>query len=508
MNTPAATSETPANSDGGHGLGPTLAIVAAIVLAVLVALIFPHFAASLKIGGDIFLGLLKMLVVPLVVVSVMSGVLGLGDVRKIGRPGGMAVLYYLTTTILAVVVGLVVVNIIQPGKAVNQAELEAAANQSDEAIEARQKAAARKAADEALTDAIQAKEDARLKFNQAKTALEEDATDEQLQAAMEQADAELKAADVALTKAEKQKKDAGEEPSLGQILENLVRMLFTDNLFRSAMAMDLLPLILFSLFFAGLLTTLGPRVDAITTLVEQFNTALMQFVLLLMKIAPIGIFCLVAAQFGEAQAADRLGTVIRQTQSYMITVLVGLAVHAFVTLPLILWLVTRRNPYKFMLKMAKPLLTAFSTASSSATLPITLETVIEEADVSRESAEFVLPLGATVNMDGTALYEAAAAIFIAQAMGAAFDLTLTKQIVIAVTATLAAIGAAGIPQAGLFTMIIVFNAVGLPVEYVGYILSVDWLLDRFRTAVNVLGDSIGAAVVDGSFRKAMNEPVS
>lgn len=508
MSSPAESSDTLPEKSGGHGLGPTLALLAAIVLAVIVALIFPHFAASLKLGGDIFLGLLKMLVVPLVVVSVMSGVLGLGDVRRIGRPGGMAILYYLSTTILAVVVGLVVVNIIQPGKAVNQSELEAAADQSEEAIEAREKAAARKAANEALANALQAKDDAQLKLNQAKTALQESEDDEDLQAALEQAEDELKAANLALTQAETQKKDAGEEPSLGQILKNLVEMLFTDNLFESASEMDLLPLILFSLFFAGLLTTLGPRVDAITTLVEQLNTALMQFVLLIMKIAPIGIFCLVAAQFGEAQRDNKLWSVIQQTQWYMITVLVGLAVHALVTLPLILWLVTRRNPYRFMLQMANPLLTAFSTASSSATLPITLETVIDEAEVTRESAEFVLPLGATVNMDGTALYEAAAAIFIAQAMGSEFDLTLTKQIVIAVTATLAAIGAAGIPQAGLFTMIIVFNAVGLPVEYVGYILVVDWLLDRFRTAVNVFGDSVGAAVVDGSFRKAMNEPMT
>ena len=166
-------------------------------------------------------------------------------------------------------------------------------------------------------------------------------------------------------------------------------------------------------------------------------------------------------------------------------------------LPLLYWVFTRRNPYRFIVRMAQPLLTAFSTASSAATLPVTIECAVENAGVSKKSAEFVLPLGATVNMDGTALYEAVAAIFIAQAIG--HDLTLTHQLIIAVTATLAAIGAAGIPEAGLVTMIIVLNAVGLPLDYIGLILAVDWLLDRFRTAVNVLGDATGAAVVQKTF---------
>ena len=146
--------------------------------------------------------------------------------------------------------------------------------------------------------------------------------------------------------------------------------------------------------------------------------------------------------------------------------------------------------------MSQALLTAFSTASSIATLPITMNCAVEKAKVSKQSSDFVLPLGATINMDGTALYEATAAIFIAQAIG--FELTITSQLVIAVTATMAAIGAAGIPEAGRVTMVIVLNAVGLPVEYIGLILSVDWLLDRL---VNVFGDSLGSAVVEKSFKR-------
>ena len=405
----------------------TLYIAVAIVVAVLLAVFAPGFAMQFELGGEIFLNLLTMMVVPLVMASVMSGIIGLGDIRKLGRPGGLAVTYYLMTTVLAVIVGLLMVNLIQPGVGVDQTAL-----------------------------------DASLAEGQMSTAGREDA-------------------------------------NLGTILRGLVLMLFTDNLIESAAKTSLLPLILFSIIFAGMLTTMGPRVQALTEIIVQVNEALLSFILLLMKLAPFGIFCLVTARFGEAQAGGNLGAVLQQTGAYFGTVLAGLGVHAFLTLPLILWIFTRRNPFRFMYQMSQALLTAFSTASSTATLPITMNCAVEKAKVSKQSSDFVLPLGATINMDGTALYEAAAAIFIAQAIG--FELTITSQLVIAVTATMAAIGAAGIPEAGLVTMVIVLNAVGLPVEYIGLILSVDWLLDRFRTAVNVFGDSLGAAVVEKSFER-------
>ncbi len=404
----------------------TLYIFIAIVAAVILALIRPHLAMGFEVGGQIFLRLLTMMVVPLVMASVMSGIIGLGDIRKLGRPGGFAVTYYLTTTVMAVIVGLIMVNLIRPGVgAIDQATLDAMATEG-EGIAATQ----------------------------------EDAT-------------------------------------LGTILRNLLLMLFTDNLISSAAETNLLPLIVFAIIFAGMLTTMGRRVEAINQMIVQVNDALLSFILLLMKLAPIGIFCLVTARFGEAQAEGNLMEVLRQTGAYFATVLAGLAVHAFITLPLILWVFTKRNPFRFMYQMSQALLTAFSTASSTATLPVTMECAVTKAGVSKRSTDFVLPLGATINMDGTALYEAAAAIFIAQAIG--FELGLLQQLVVAVTATLAAIGAAGIPEAGLVTMIIVLNAVGLPVEYIGLILSVDWLLDRFRTAVNAFGDSVGSAVVEKSF---------
>ena len=404
----------------------TLYIFSAIVLAIILALTFPEFAMKFQIGGEIFLRLLKMMVVPLVMASVMSGIIGLGDVSKLGRPGGFAVLYYLTTTVLAVVVGLVMVNVIEPGIGSLDPEKLAQLAEQGRALVPDQ-----------------------------------------------------------------------EEATLKTIFDNLLLMLFTDNLMGAMVESDLLPLIVFSIIFAGMKTTMGERVHVITSMIVQINDALLSFIMLLMKVAPVGIFCLVAARFGEAEADGEFGIMIQQTGKYVLTVIAGLSFHAFVTLPVIMALFTKRNPFRYMLQMSQAVLTAFSTASSSATLPITMECAVERGQVSKKSVEFVLPLGATINMDGTALYEAVAAIFIAQAIGV--DLTLTHQIMIAVTATLAAIGAAGIPEAGLVTMLIVLNAVGLPVEYVSLILSVDWLLDRFRTAVNVFGDAVGAAVVEKSF---------
>jgi Na+/H+-dicarboxylate symporter len=434
----------------------TLYIVGAIVAAVIVALAFPHFAESLGVGGEIFLRLLKMMVVPLVVASVMSGILGLGDVRKLGRPGGYAVLYYLSTTVLAVVVGLMVVNIVRPGDGIDRAAIEDVA-QADEAAEIRAKLLSR-------------------------VAKVTDVPEEEVAVVLKDLEDEEEVI-----------------PTIWTILENLLLMLFTDNLFGAAAETNLLPLIVFSIIFAGMLTTMGSRVRAITEMIGQVNDALMSFILLLMKLAPVGIFCLVAGRFGKATSEGKFIDELARTGWYFSTVVGGLAIHALVTLPLIYWIFTRKNPYRFMVHMSQAILTAFSTASSSATLPVTMECANIKAGISKRSTEFVLPLGATINMDGTALYEAAAAIFIAQAIGMPMD--LFQQLIIAVTATLAAIGAAGIPEAGLVTMLIVLNAVGLPVEYISLILSVDWLLDRFRTAVNAFGDSVGAAVVEKAFQK-------
>ena len=179
---------------------------------------------------------------------------------------------------------------------------------------------------------------------------------------------------------------------------------------------------------------------------------------------------------------------------YMIAVTVGLGIHALVVLPLILLVVGRRNPLRYARQMGGALLTALSTSSSSATLPVTLDAATDKAEVDDRAARFVLPLGATINMDGSALYEAMAAMFIAQAAG--IDLSLAQQVVIVLVATLAAMGAAGVPEAGLVTMVIVLRAADLPLAGLELLLPIDWMLDRLRTSVNVWGDSVGAASLE------------
>ena len=481
--TPDAPAEPQNEESGGHG-NLTYFIIGAIVAAIALALILPEVLEQstaltvfhgIAIGGEVFLRALMMMVVPLVVASVMSGILGLGDVRKLGKPGFTAVGYYLSTTVLAVVVGLIWVNILEPGK---NTDTEAAAVASTE-TESEQPDSTAENEEGEKQEAIVTTGD--------KTSL------------LERLEEQTSLDKYKLAKLFPQLKEGlpGQEPNIGMIMGNLVLMLFADNLLGAAVETNLLPLIVFGIIFAGMLTTMGDRVNSITSMIAQINEAMMSFVLLLMNVAPIGIFCLVASKFGIAQAEGNFTAVVLRTAGFIGTVLAGLGTHAFVTLPLIYWFFTKKNPYVYMKNMSRALLTAFSTASSSATLPVTMDAA-NEAGVSKRSTDFVLPLGATINMDGTALYEAAAAIFIAN-ITPGYELTFINQIIIAVTATLAAIGAAGIPEAGLVTMLIVLNAVGLPVEGISAILAIDWLLDRFRTATNTFGDACGAAIVDKSF---------
>ena len=540
---------------GGHGHA-TWYIVGAIIAAIAVAIAGPAMfgesfrpmLAVLDVGGEVFLRMLQMVVVPLVMASVMSGILGLGDVRKLGRPGGYAVSYYMCTTVLAVITGLVVVNIINPGKSIDPKLVEDARKEGEETVAhvAGQNDARRVEWHNVTGD--RAAED-----GESRNASIPDEGEWSVRIVIDQVGAAATPAKAVVqwsvdgntfSDLENGEFEAGTDtgvyttkpvialpeeanyarvlftaqtggdrsiieayvvsgaPSIGKIVQNLVLMLFTNNLLGSMVEIKLLPLIVFSIAFAGMLTTLGERSTAIADLVLSINDALMNFILLLMKLAPIGIFCLVAARFAKAQLDGQFLTLLKTQAWYMSTVLVGLAIHVFITLPTLLWVFTRRNPVQFFQQMSQALLTAFSTASSTATLPVTMECAEVQAGVSRRSTEFVLPLGATINMDGTALYEAAAAIFIAQAyalVDPSYVLTFDKQVIIAITATLAAIGAAGIPEAGLVTMLIVLNAVGLPLELIGLVLPIDWLLDRFRTATNAFGDAVGSAIVDVSF---------
>jgi len=362
--------------------------------------------------GEMFLDTLKMLVIPLIISSMIVGITGLGDIRKVGKAGTITLIYFLSTSGIAVMVGIIVVNIMQPGLGV-----------------------------ELTTDIPE--------------------------------------------------KVAGKE-SIG--ITDILTSFVTPNLFESMAKMEILPIIMFSLVFGGVLTTLGEKGKLVISVFDGINIAIMKIVHLVMYFAPLGVFALVSSKLGAAGGGDLFLAELLKIGKFAITVILGLMIHALITLPAILFFVAKQNPLIYFKNMSNALTTALSTASSAATLPVTIECVEEENKISRRTTLFVIPLGATVNMNGTALYESIAAIFIAQMVG--IHLELSDQILIFLTATLAAIGAAGIPEAGLVTMVIVLQAVGLPLEGIGMLLSIDWFLDRIRTSVNVWGDSIGAAVVD------------
>jgi Na+/H+-dicarboxylate symporter len=245
----------------------------------------------------------------------------------------------------------------------------------------------------------------------------------------------------------------------------------------------------------AVLTTMGAKGKPVIDFFDGLNEAMMKIILLVMWLSPLGVLGLVVWKFGEASLQEGgLVAMIGSLAWFIVTVLMGLAIHGLITLFLLCHFLGARNPVTFMLAMGPALLTAWSTASSSATLPLTVECATKSAGIKEKAAGFVLPLGATINMDGTALYQAVSVIFIAQAYGV--DLTLYQLLLVVLTATFASIGTAGVPQAGLVMMVIVLNAVGLPIEGIGLIFAVDWLLDRFRTSVNVWGDCVGAAFVD------------
>ena len=369
--------------------------------------------------GDLFLRLLQMLVVPLIVSSLITGVTGMGDLRTLGSIGGRAIAFYLTTSFLAIVTGIVVVNIIRPGEGAELALLEEGAG------------------------------------------------------------------GVLLT----------EPPSsIGVVLWEQLESLIPKNPLAAATEGDMLPVIFFSLLigvFIGLAEHREGSKDA--SVVRRFFSGLfdvmMQMTLFVVKFAPIGVF-----GFTLYAAAGKGPAAFQVLGWYVLTVFIALLIHATVTLPTILRLGAGRSPIEYAKKLTTALVTAFSTASSNGTLPLTMQEV-EEAGVKPEVTSFVLPLGATINMDGTALYEAVAVLFIAQVYG--IDLTLAQQGLIALTALLASIGAAGIPHAGMVMMVVVLNAVGLPTSAVALILAVDRILDMLRTTVNVWSDSVAAAVVGG-----------
>jgi len=363
-------------------------IFLAMGLGVAVGAILGERSQSISFLGDIFILLLKMIVAPLILASIVTGVANIGDVSRLGKLGAKTVLYYAFTTWTAIIVGLVLVNILKPGVGV-----EATLGDGQQGA--------------VLAGAI--------------------------------------------------------ARSPGEFFREQLHTTI-QNPFAALANTQVMAIIFFSLLLGGVLATMGEKTAAVTNFFAGFNEAIMKLTGWIMKLAPIGVFALIAVVVGTGGFG-----VLKSVGKYVLTVLLGLTIHAALLLTVFLGGAGKMAARRFLAGMRSALAIAFSTASSSSTLPVTIECVTDNLKVSTRTASLVLPLGATVNMDGTALYESVAAIFIAQVYG--IELGLGAQALIFVTATVAAVGAAGIPSAGLVTMTVVLTAVGLPLEGAAIILS-------------------------------------
>ncbi len=377
----------------------------AIILAVPFGVFLKDIALSFSLPGTVFLNLLKMVIVPLILSSVVVSVLGLESITRIKEIGLKTVAYYMTTTALAVITGLLIVNF----------------------------------------------------FN---------------------FESNSQFSDTSYTF----------DREIG--IKDLVMSLIPSNPVQSLAEGKVLQIIVFSLLIGiALLKVTEDKRSTIFKFFDGLNDGLITLTRWIIYLTPIGVFSIVSSLVAEKGIEPLLGL-----WKYALAVCVGLLIHAVINLGLIAYLVGRFNPLPYFLKVREAVIVAFSTASSSATLPVSMEVAEEKGKVKKKTAGFVLPLGATINMDGTALYEAVAVLFIASIYG--IELTLYQQIIVALTATLASIGAAGIPGAGLVTMVMVLNAVGLPLEGIGVILAIDRFLDMLRTSINVWGDLVGTKLID------------
>jgi len=376
------------------------------------------FLAMFDFVGTMFLNALKMIIVPLITSSIIVGVAGIGSGGNLGALGGKTLLFYATTTLAAILVGLVIINMVQPGISDGQPAGEMLALEAD-------------------------------------------------------------IADIS---------DKVEGRGLGDVAAVFLRMI-PPNVLEAAVNGNMLGLIFFAILFGYFMTHLAHQfAEPLFNFWNGVFHVMMSMTEFIMKFAPIGVFGLVAEVMATAgfSAAKPLAI-------FALCVLLALSVHALITLPGLLRFVGKVKPYKTMAGVSPAMLTAFSTASSSATLPITMDSLEDNIGVSNKVSSFVLPLGATVNMNGTALYECAAAVFLAQAYG--LELSFVVQFTIVVTALLTSIGVAGVPSASLVAIAIILAAVGLPVEAIGVLMVFDRVLDMCRTSVNVWGDACCATIV-------------
>ncbi|MBL7052997.1 MAG: dicarboxylate/amino acid:cation symporter [Candidatus Marinimicrobia bacterium] len=370
---------------------------------------FYHLIISL---GTIFVRLLKMVIVPLIFTSIVSGVSGIGDGKSLGRLGAKTFFYYLTTSLFAIIVGLTLTNLLHPGVGV-----------------------------------------------------------------------ELGATSTF---------DSSQLQKPGSPAEILIRMIPL-NPIKAMSSGDMLGVIFFAIFLGVAITKIkSAHRDFVRNIFSSLFEAIMKLTEIVIKFAPLGVLGLITKAVATS-GFDLFAAVGK----YMLTIATGLSIHLFIVLPILFFLFTRINPIHHFKAIATAMATAFSTSSSNATLPVTMRCVEENAGVSNKISSFVLPMGATVNMDGTALYECAGVLFISQVLG--IELSVSQQFLVVLTALLASIGAAGIPSAGLVMIFIVTQAVGFNdadvALIIGTMLAVDRPLDMFRTMVNITSDSIGTAII-------------
>jgi len=393
-------------------------ILFSIVLAIALAPFCKGVNPYISWIGEMFIKLLKMMIIPIVTTSLFAGLSNVGNMDKIGKMGLKTILFYFTTSLFAILGGLFFVNVFKPGNP-----------------------------------------------------------------------------DLNLSSHE----FVPPEASTGDIVSKL-KGIIPENIFHAIAEGNMLTIIFLTILVAVFVQKL-PKIhkDRIVRVNDSINVLTMNITMFIIKLTPIGVFALVFDQFATS---DSVKNDLVNLGWYSGTVLSALSLHFFVTLPIIVAVVGKVNPFLFLKEMSSVLLTAFSTSSSNATLPYTLERITNNVGVSKQTAGFTLPLGATLNMDGTALYECVAVVFICQCLG--MDLSAGQQAVIVFTALLVSIGAAGIPMAGMFMMAIILESIDLPAAYIAFILPVDRLLDMFRTATNVWSDSCAALTIAKTEKETTN----
>jgi Na+/H+-dicarboxylate symporter len=413
-------------------------ILIGMVLGVLFSLLIIQFSWGaefikdwIKPFGKMFINALKLIAVPLILASLIKGVSDLKDISKLSKMGGRTILTYILTTVFAVSIGLVVVNVIQPGKSISE---------------------------ETRTELLES--------------YKEDASKRQVAAAAQ--------------------KETGPLQALEDLVPSNIVSAAADN-------GNMLQIIVFAIFFGmGLILIPEDKAKPVKGFFDGFNEVILKLIDLIMLAAPFGVFSLLAALVAESPSLDLFQALLW----YAFTVVLGLALMIGVYV-LIVKIFTKKSPGFFFKGISPAQLLAFSTSSSAATLPVTMERVEEHLGVEEEVASFVLPIGATINMDGTSLYQAVAAVFIAQAFG--MDLSIGAQLGIIVTATLASIGSAAVPGAGMVMLVIVLGQAGIPEAGLALIFAIDRPLDMCRTTVNVTGDAAVSMLIAKSVGK-LKEP--